>query len=303
VRISAYGAVGISQIPRRDFTFMSRPKTAAVRKSLLRIPDGRTKSSANEFGKYEGNPDFVLSLARGIRVIESFEQHTEGLSVAEVARHAGFSRAAVRRLLITLELLGYAGTDGRVYSLKTPVLKLGFSYLSSTSIPSAAQPILEHITEVVHESSSVSILEGDNIVYVARASAKRVMSVGLSIGSRLPAYCTSMGRVLLAALPEAELASYVLRAKLEPLTPKTVTDKTRLSQIICDVKSKDFSVADEELEIGLRSIAVPIRSRQNRVVAAMNIGVHAARVSMEDMLERFLPVLRENARILGNILP
>jgi IclR family pca regulon transcriptional regulator len=282
---------------------MNKPERRAVKRSLLRTANLSAKAPADEFKKYQGDPDFVLSLARGLRVIESFERHTEGLSISDVARAAGFSRSAVRRLLITLELLGYAETNGRIYKLKTPILKLGLSYLSSASLPSIAQPILERMTEAVHESSSVSVLEGDQIVYVARAAAKRVMSVGLSVGSRLPAYCTSMGRVLLAGLPESELAIYLRRLKLEPLTPKTVTDKMKLSQILSDVKSTGFSVTDEELELGLRSIAVPIRSRQNRVVAAMNIGVHAARVSTEDMPKRFLPMLLENAQILCDILP
>jgi IclR family transcriptional regulator, pca regulon regulatory protein len=249
-----------------------------------------------------GNPNFVLSLARGLEVLESFEGHTEGQSVADVARSTGLSRAAARRLLITLEQLGYAECAGRVYRLKTRVLKLGFSYLTSTSLPTIAQPILERITETVRESSSMSVLEGDEIVYLARSAAKRVMSVGLSVGSRLPAYCTSMGRVLLAALPEEELTRYLDRVELKALTPKTVTEKDELCAILRRVQAQDFALADEELELGLRSIAVPIRNRQNRVLAAINIGVHAARVSAAEMMERLLPVLQENARTFVHLL-
>jgi IclR family pca regulon transcriptional regulator len=255
-----------------------------------------------EFSEVGGDPNYVLSLARGLKVIETFEGHTEGQSVADVARRTGLSRAAVRRLLMTLESLGYAECTGRVYRLKTRVLKLGFSYLSSTSLPAIAQPILEQVTESVHESSSLSVLDGDQIVYLARAAAKRVMSVGLSVGSRLPAYCTSMGRVLLAALPEAELAAYLERIEIKALTPKTVTDKARVAEIIGRVRVDGFALTDEELELGLRSIAVPVRNRQNRVVAAMNIGVHAARVSAEEMTDRFLPVLRENANMFVHVL-
>jgi IclR family pca regulon transcriptional regulator len=260
--------------------------------------DGATR----EFPEIEGDPNYVLSLARGLKVIETFEGHTEGQSVADVARQTGLSRAAVRRLLMTLESLGYAECTGRVYRLRTRVLKLGFSYLSSTSLPAIAQPILEQVTEAVHESSSLSVLDGDQIVYLARAAAKRVMSVGLSVGSRLPAYCTSMGRVLLAALPEAELAAYLDRVEMEALTPKTVTDKAMVADIIERVRANGFALSDEELELGLRSIAVPVRTRQNRVVAAMNIGVHAARVSTAEMIDRFLPVLRENANMLAHVL-
>jgi len=251
---------------------------------------------------FQGNPNFVLSLARGLKVIETFEGHTEGRSVADVARQTGLSRAAVRRLLMTLELLGYAESTGRLYRLNTRVLKLGFSYLSSTSLPAIAQPILEHVTETVHESSSLSVLDGDEIVYLARSSAKRVMSVGLSVGSRLPAYCASMGRVLLAALPEKELIAHIERTELKALTPKTVTDKARLIDILHKVRNEGFALADEELELGLRSIAVPVRTRQNRVVAAMNVGVHAARVSCQGLIESFLPVLRENAQMFARLL-
>lgn len=255
-----------------------------------------------EFSELEGDPNYVLSLARGLKVIEAFEGHTEGQSVADVARRTGLSRAAVRRLLMTLESLGYAESVGRLYRLKTRVLKLGFSYLSSTSLPTIAQPILEQVTEAVHESSSLSVLDGDEIVYLARSAAKRVMSVGLSVGSRLPAYCTSMGRVLLAALPETELSAYLERVEIKALTPRTVTDKAVVADIIVRVKTEGFALTDEELELGLRSVAVPVRNRQNRVVAAMNIGVHAARVSNAEMIDRFLPVLRENANMFLHVL-
>jgi len=180
----------------------------------------------------EGNPNFVLSLSRGLKVIEAFEGHTQGLSVADVSRQTGLSRAAVRRLLMTLEMLGYAESSGRAYRLKTRVLKLGFSYLSSSSLPAIAQPILEQTSELLHESSSLSVLDGDEIVYVARSAPKRVMSVGLSVGSRLPAYCTSMGRVLLGGISRSEFAAYLERVELKALTPKTVTDKGSLTAII-----------------------------------------------------------------------
>jgi IclR family pca regulon transcriptional regulator len=250
----------------------------------------------------DGNPDFVLSLARGLKVIEAFEGHTEGQTVADVSRTTNLSRAAVRRSLITLEMLGYVESNGRNYRLKTRVLKLGFSYLSSNSLPAIAQPALERITEIVHESSSLSVLDGQQIVYIGRSTAKRVMAVGLSVGSRLPAYCTSMGRVLLAALPEAELASYLKTLDLKPLTTKTITNRDLLGEIIRRVGNDGFALTDEELELGLRSIAVPVKSNQNRVIAAMNIGVHAARVSSAEMIHRFLPILQEHAASLTSLL-
>lgn len=255
-----------------------------------------------DFSRFEGNPDFVLSLARGLTVIEAFQDRTEGATVAEIAAATALSRASVRRLLMTLEFLGYATRTGSVYRLGSRVLRLGFSFLSSQSLPILATPILEEISASLHESSSLSVLEGDEIVYVARSAANRVLSVGLSVGSRLPAYCTSMGRVLLAALPEAELAGYLERAALHPRTPKTITLKPALQAEIVRVREQGYSLVDEELELGLRSLAVPVMTRAGRVVAAMNTGVHASRVEPEDLLGRMLPELQRGALALGRAL-
>jgi len=255
-----------------------------------------------DFTVYEGNPDFVLSLARGLAIIEAFQDRPDGVTVGDVAARTGLSRAAVRRVLITLELLGYASHNGPVYRLGSRVLRLGFSFLSSSSLPALALPILEEISTAIHESSSISALEGDEIVYLARSVARRVMSVGLSIGSRLPAYCTSMGRVLLAALPDSELPAYLGRITLQSYTPKSITSKTALAEEIVRVREQGYSLVDEELEVGLRSLAVPVQTRSGKVVAAMNTGVHVSRVSPEDMIERFLPVLREGAERLGHAI-
>jgi len=257
---------------------------------------------AGDFAAFGGDPNFVLSLARGLKVIEAFQGHTEGQSVADIARRTKLSRAAVRRLLITLEFLGYAESNGRAYRLTSHVLKLGFSYLSSASLPTIAQPELDKITEALDESSSLSVRDGDEIVYIARSSAKRVMSVGLSVGSRLPAYCTSMGRVLLSALPEEQLGAYLERVEVKSHTPKTITDKKIIGDIIRRVRSDGFALTDEELELGLRSIAVPVRTRHECIIAAMNIGVHAARVSAGEMIHRFLPILQESANNLSQFL-
>jgi IclR family pca regulon transcriptional regulator len=259
-------------------------------------------SAGGPFAAFEGNPNFVLSLARGLQVIEAFEGHTDGQSTADISRQTGLSRAAVRRVLITLEFLGYAESDGRVYRLKTRVMRLGFSYLSSNSLATLAQPILEHVIELVHESSSVGVLEGDQVVYVARATAKRVMSVGLSVGSRFPAFCTSMGRVLLSGLSEQELSIYLDRAELTALTPKTIVDKSLLADIVRHVRIEGFALNDEELELGHRSIAVSVKNRKGAMVAGMNIGLHAARFSVAEMTHRLLPILREHAQMLGQLL-
>lgn len=271
-------------------------RTRSASPSSLDLCDNRHLADLDSFA---GNPDFVLSLARGLSIIEAFQGHPEGVTVSDVAQRTGLSRAAVRRSLMTLELLGYVSRSGSTLRLGSRVLRLGFSFLSSNSLPMLALPILQEISTALQESSSISILEGDEIVYLARSATNRVMSVGLSVGSRLPAYCTSMGRVLLSALPEAELGAYLDRVELRAQTPKTLTLKTYLAGEIGRVRQQGFSLVDEELELGLRSLAVPVETRTGRVAAAMNTGVHASRVTPGEMLERFLPVLREGAQRLG----
>lgn len=250
-----------------------------------------------------GDPDYVLSLARGLQVIEAFNDSPRGRTVSELSAATGLSRAAVRRLLITLEQLGYAQHDGTVYRLTTRILRLGFSYLSSTSLTSLAIPVLEQLTSRIHESCSVSVLDGDQIVYVARSASNRVMAVDLSVGSRLPAFCTSMGRVLLAGLPPDALRAFVKTASLKRMTPKTLTTQSALLKAIETARDQGYALVDEELEIGLRSIAVPVRSESGRIVAAMNTGVHAARLSRSELTGRILPELRGYAHRLGQLLP
>ena len=254
------------------------------------------------FKAFEGNPDFVLSLARGLRVIEAFQDRPNGVTVGEASTITGLSRASVRRLLFTLEALGYATRSGSGYHLSTRVLRLGFAFLSSHSLATLAVPVLEQISATLHESSSVGVIEGDEVVYLARSATNRVMSVGLSVGSRLPAYCTSLGRVLLSALPDAELSAYLDRVDLKSHTPKTITGKKALIAEIKRVRTQGHSIVDEELELGLRSMAVPVVTRSGRTVAAMNTGVHASRVGIEDLKKRFLPVLKESALSLGHAL-
>jgi IclR family transcriptional regulator, pca regulon regulatory protein len=260
------------------------------------------RQTEDRLAAFAGNPDFVLSLARGLCVIEAFQRMTDALSVGEISARTGLSRAAVRRLLITLEKLGYASHDGSLYRLSPRILQLGFSYLSSSSLEALAFPLLQHVTQLLHESASLGVLERDEMVYVARSAAQRVMSIGLAVGSRLPAYCTSMGRVMLAALPAEDLSAFLRRARLERLTPRTIVDKSQLARIIERVRIDGYCVVDGELEIGLRSIAVPVTSRSGRIVAAMNSGVHAARVTKQRILGEFLPILRQQAALLGSML-
>jgi IclR family pca regulon transcriptional regulator len=250
----------------------------------------------------EANPDFVLSLARGLQVIEAFQGDRRGLTVSDIAERTQLSRAAVRRLLLTLEMLGYAQRQGPSFYLTSRILRLGFSFVTSNSLAGTAQPVLEQLSARIHESCSVSVLEGDQIVYVARSPPKRVMTIDLGVGSRLPAYCTSMGRVLLAAVDADELDRYLASARIESLTPKTAIDPDEIRRIIRRAANDGFALVDEELELGLRSIAVPVTGRSGKILAAMNSGVSASRVSVEQMTADILPALRDHARLLGQLL-
>ncbi len=270
--------------------------------SAKRQPAAEPAVTGGEFAPYAGNPDFVLSLARGLRVIESFEGHREGRSIVEIAHSTSLSRAAIRRILHTLELLGYVERSRQVYRLKTQVLRLGFSFLSSSSVVEAARPVLEHISEQLHESSSMSMLDGGQIVYVARSAASRILAAGLSVGSRLPAYCTSMGRVLLASLPDDALNAYLGSLKPEPYTSTTLTRIPHIRKAILQVRKDGYAIVDEELEAGLRSIAVPVSTRSNHVVAAINVGTHVTRVDRATLIRECLPALQAGASALRNVL-
>jgi len=266
------------------------------------VPQGSESRAVDRFAMRAGNPDFALSLARGLSVIESFEGYREGRSIVEIAQSTELSRASIRRILLTLELLGYVERSRQVYRLKTQVLRLGFSFLSSSSVVEAARPVLERITEVLHESSSMSMLDGEEIVYVARSAASRVLTAGLSVGSRLPAYCTSMGRVLLAALPDGEFDAYLRDVKPKAYTSQTIVKASQLRKAIQKVRRQGYAIVDQELEAGLRSIAVPVYNRSDRVVAAINVGTHVSRVDQSTLVKTCLPALQDGAQALRNIL-
>jgi IclR family transcriptional regulator, pca regulon regulatory protein len=248
-----------------------------------------------------GDPDFMTSLARGLHVIRAFTGFDRRLTIADVSRATGLTRAVVRRCLYTLRELGYAGTDGRTFFLQPKVLNLGYAYLSTAPMPIAAQPVLEEVSRQLDESSSVAVLEEGSVVFVARSATRRIMSVTLRVGSRVPSYCTALGRVLLAHLEPEELSQQL--ATIRAHTKHTVTSRTKLEEILGLVRRQGYALNDQELEIGLRSIAVPIRNVVGEVVAAMNVGAQASRVSLRDMVDTFLPVLRSAADRLGGQLP
>jgi IclR family transcriptional regulator, pca regulon regulatory protein len=264
--------------------------------------EGPTRAAA--LNTFVGDPNFMMSLARGLLVITAFGQQKRGLSVAQLALRTGLSRAAVRRCVYTLQQLGFATTEDERHFVLTPkTLSLGHAYLSSSPLATLATPILERVSQELHESCSVATLEGDEIFYVARSkTTSRIMSVDLSVGSRLPAYCTSMGRVLLAALPPQQLEAFLSHAKLVKRTSYTVADAASLRELLRTVGTQGYALIDQELEVGLRSIAVPVYNAQHKVVAALNVGTHSSRVSVGDMEKRIFPVLRAAADELGLLL-
>jgi IclR family pca regulon transcriptional regulator len=244
----------------------------------------------------EQSRDFVQSLRRGLEVITVFGPDRQNMMLSDVARLTGLTRATARRFLLTLVELGYMRTDGKLFSLTPHVLNLGFSYLSGLSITEVAQPHVQDLASIVHESSSVAVLDGDDIVYVVRVPTKRIMTVAISVGTRFPAYATSMGRVLLASLSPDQLDAYLQRVELAPLTRFTVTDPAPLRQLLDQVRRDGFVITDQELEEGLRSTAVPIRDAKGNVIAAINLSAQATRVSSEQMRHELLPHLLETAR-------
>jgi IclR family transcriptional regulator, pca regulon regulatory protein len=233
--------------------------------------------------------DFVQSLERRLLVIRAFDAEHRELGLSEVARIAGLTRAAARRFLLTLVKLGYMNfSDGR-FSLSPRVLELGYAYLSSLTLPEVAQPHMETLVASINESSSISVLDDLEIVYVARVPTRRIMSITLSVGTRLPAYATSMGRVLLAALPGPELESRLARIQVRPLSARTIGDIAALREVLERVGRQGWATVDQELEEGLRSLAVPIHDASGSVIAALNVSVHATRGSMATLRRDFLP--------------
>jgi IclR family pca regulon transcriptional regulator len=270
------------------------------------------KSSPKAFA---ASPDFVVSLARGIEIIRAFASAdattspalsnfrlADALTLSEVAARTGLARAVVRRFLYTLAELGYVTTDGKYFRLTAKILDLGYAYLSSFSLPKIAERFLEEVTLETKESSSASVLDGHEIVYVARVQTRRIMSISLGIGSRLPAFCTSMGRVLLAHLQADELDRYLKNAKFRRFTEKTICDPESLRKELVTVTKQGFALVDQELELGLRSLAVPVFAGGAKAVAAINIGTQAARTPKSELGQRFLPVLRKAAKSISACL-
>lgn len=248
-------------------------------------------------------PEVVGSLSKGLRVLEIVARAPDGMRLTEVADAAGLTRAGARRLLLTFVAEGWMHQEGRIFLMSPKLLTVARSWLGSTPLWRHAVPILRKVSRSVGESCSAAVLQGEDIVYVARVAGSAILAESLDVGARLPAYCTSMGRVLLSELNDAELARLLGQMTLRPRTPKTVTEPSILAARVAEVRRDGHAIVDEELELGLRSIAVPVRSRAGRIVAAINVSTRTARCSVGEMRSLFLPHLLDAARKIEEYLP
>lgn len=235
--------------------------------------------------------DFIAGLDKGLQVIAAFDQERSRLTIGEVAGLTGLTRAAARRYLLTLTHLGYLRHEDKQFSVTPQVLRLGQSYLHSARLPRLVQPMLYRLAYSLQEAASVGVLDHDQLVCVAAVSAGRLVSTTLQPGTRVPAFCTANGRVLLASLPEESLARFIANLHPEPVTSHTIVSKERLRLEIARTRAQGYAVVDQELELGLQTIAVPLRNFRGETVAAMNISVHATRAPVGDIVERCLPAL------------
>lgn len=249
------------------------------------------------------DPSFMTSLARGLAVVKAFSDQRRAMTIAQISHKTGIPRAAVRRCLYTLKQLGYADSEANNFYLKPKILTLGYSYLSSTPLTISAQPCLNHVSRTLNESCSLAVLDELEVLYISRSATSRVMSVALNAGSRLPAYCTSLGRVMLAAMSDAELDAYFEKATLRAFTDRTIISEIGLRAILIDVRQSGYAVVEEELEIGLCSIAVPVRGASGTTVAALNVGAQSTRVTRFQLEKTFLPALLNAASELSVLLP
>ncbi|HZQ59772.1 MAG TPA: IclR family transcriptional regulator C-terminal domain-containing protein, partial [Casimicrobiaceae bacterium] len=242
-------------------------------------------------------------LARGLAVVAAFTDRRRRPTIADLSRKTGIPRAAVRRCLYTLEKLGYVNGEGYSFSLSPKILSLGHAYLGSAPVAVSAQPFLDKVSDEVQESCSLAVLERDDILYLARSVTSRILSVTLNVGSRLPAYCTSIGQVLLADLGEDEIEAYIDRTNLVRYTDRTVASASQLRDVLEAVRRNGHAIADQEMEVDIRSIAVPVRNASGAVVAGMNVIAQATRMTIRDMKTKVLPPLQRAAAELSTLLP
>lgn len=247
----------------------------------------------------ENSPDFVTALARGLAVLRCFGPDSRELTLSQVAARMDLNRATARRFLLTLESLGYVRADGRRFSLTARVLDLGYTFLSSLDLREMAQPVLKSIVEDLGEACSLSVFDYPDVVYIAQVPPRHLMYVPVSVGRRLPAYSTAMGRVLLAGLTPAELDAYFADVPRQRHTPHTVVAERTLRRLLAGVRADGYALADQEYVDGARAIAVPVTGADGRITAALNVSAHANRVTKQEMVGRFLPVLRKGAAAIA----
>jgi IclR family pca regulon transcriptional regulator len=239
--------------------------------------------------------DFVESLDRGLRLLQTFGTVTGPTTLSDLARAADLPRATARRILFTLQRSGFVASDGKLFWLTPHVLTLAASFLRSSQLVAVLQPVLDRVATAAQEISSLAVLDGDDVIFVARGSPARVFSGGLEIGHRLPAFCTSVGRAMLGQYDDSELAARLTKMKREALTPQTVTEPGALLELISADRNQGYSLVDREAEPHFRSISVPVRRYDGVIVAAINMGAHVDRVPAQELIDRFLPLLREAA--------
>jgi len=259
------------------------------------------KSRAPERARRDDG-EYVRALERGLEVLKAFNGRTPAMSMTQVAERAGLTRAVARRYLFTLEALGYVVHQDGQFRLTPRVLDFGFTYLAASGLSDVARPFMERIVATLRESCSVGVLDGGDVVYVARVTADRIMTTNLVVGSRLPAHATSMGKVLLAFLSPERLAAYFAATTLRPLTDRTIADQETLRTVLDGVRRRGWATNDEESEKGVRTVSVPLRDRSGDVVAAINLSGHASRVSMRELKRDHLPVLLDAAREISRAL-
>lgn len=264
-----------------------------------RAPVGSTGASAEaDSPRY-----FVQSLARGLDIVRAFGPDGMSLTLGEIARRTGMSRAAARRYVLTLRDLGYIDARGPRFELKPRLLELGYSYLSSLPLWKVAEPVLTRLVETLHESCSVSVLDLPDIVYVSRVAVKRIIAPNVSIGTRLPAFATTMGRIMLAALPPEELERFLAEADLTPVTRYTTSDPNELRQLIRKAGEQGYALIDQEFELGLRSLGVPILDRNGQTIAALNVSTQATRADVRSLVRNYLDPLVQASRNITDNLP
>ena len=254
------------------------------------------KAIADTIARFGDNPDFVTALARGLAVMLALSDRKRRMSIAQVSHRTGIPRAAVRRSLHTLSKLGFvAADDTRHFYLRPRVLSLSHAYLSATPLVVLAQPIIDRLGESLHEACSLGILDGDEIVYLARSASSRIMSPALNVGRRLPAYCTSIGHVMLAHLPPQELDDYLGRTRFHPYTEHTLTSPDKLRSVLQEVRATGFAFASQQMELRLCTLAVPVLDIGGNFVAGMNVILQGRLVTASDMAERFAQPLQDAA--------